>query len=160
MKVPICIQPPLLCAGHELFVPLHWWLANYISYSLCHRSVHLWIYIPCVCVCVCASYLGADVFVFQMISFLHSDEYRYTYCSSLQNNSNSKFWMVCTLSCMLMYLRYSCIHFGKSIVTAIITVTCLRICTQVSICRHSSNSNFKCQLHVQVLYCSSTNPVL
>ena len=33
----------------------------------------------CVCVCVCASYLGADVFVFQMINFLHSDEYTYKF---------------------------------------------------------------------------------
>ena len=110
--------------------------------SLCHRSVHL-MDVYRVCVCVCASYLGADVFVFQMISFLHSDEYTYSQVYKTIQIQNFE-WC---LHCMLMDLRYSCTHCGKSIIVAVVTVTCLHVCTQVSIYRHSSNSNFKCQLY-------------
>ena len=97
-------------------------------------------YIPC----VCASYMGADVHMSCIrVSNDYSDEYTYSQVYKIIQIQNFE-WC---LRCMLMDLRYLCTHFGKSIIVAVVTITCVHVCTQVSICRHSSNSNFKCQLY-------------
>ena len=76
--------------------------------SICH---------VCVCVCVCASYLGTDVFVFQMINFLHSDEYTYSQVYKILNGVYA-----------VLHVDGSEIlvtHFWESIF--VLTVTCLYI---------------------------------
>ena len=63
---------------------------------------------------------------------------------------------------LLMGLRYSCTHFGKCIVIAVVTATCLHECTRVSICGNSncSNSNFKYQLYKSCIVIVQYNNII